>query len=60
MLLFGYVYVYLFIPETKGLSLEEVSTVTVALGPLFTFVARSMKCIALESNLGTLLGGHHT
>ncbi|RDB29189.1 Hexose transporter 2 [Hypsizygus marmoreus] len=24
MLLFGYVYVYLFIPETKGLSLEEV------------------------------------
>jgi hypothetical protein len=25
MLLFGWVYVYLFIPETKGLSLEEVS-----------------------------------
>ena len=24
MLLFGYVYVYLFIPETKGLTLEEV------------------------------------
>lgn len=24
MLLFGWVYVYLFIPETKGLSLEEV------------------------------------
>ena len=24
MLVFGYVYVYLFIPETKGLSLEEV------------------------------------
>lgn len=24
MLLFGYAYVYLFIPETKGLSLEEV------------------------------------
>lgn len=24
MLLFGYGYVYLFIPETKGLSLEEV------------------------------------
>ncbi|KAG6857299.1 hypothetical protein H0H87_006492 [Tephrocybe sp. NHM501043] len=24
MLLFGYIYVYLFIPETKGLSLEEV------------------------------------
>ncbi|KXN85730.1 Hexose transporter 2 [Leucoagaricus sp. SymC.cos] len=24
MLLFGYVYVYLFVPETKGLSLEEV------------------------------------
>lgn len=26
MLLFGYLYVYLFIPETKGLSLEEVSS----------------------------------
>ncbi len=26
MLLFGYVYVYLFVPETKGLSLEEVSS----------------------------------
>ena len=25
MLVFGFVYVYLFIPETKGLSLEEVS-----------------------------------
>jgi hypothetical protein len=25
MLLFGYVYVYLFIPETKGMTLEEVS-----------------------------------
>ena len=24
MLVFGFVYVYLFIPETKGLSLEEV------------------------------------
>jgi hypothetical protein len=24
VLLFGWVYVYLFIPETKGLSLEEV------------------------------------
>ena len=24
MLLFGYVYVYLFIPETRGLTLEEV------------------------------------
>lgn len=24
MLVFGYVYVWLFIPETKGLSLEEV------------------------------------
>ena len=26
MLLFGYVYVYLFIPETRGLTLEEVRT----------------------------------
>ena len=26
MLLFGYVYVYFFIPETRGLTLEEVRT----------------------------------
>ena len=25
MLIFGYGYVYLFVPETRGLSLEEVS-----------------------------------
>jgi len=30
MLIFGYVYVYLFIPETKGLSLEEVDEMYVA------------------------------
>ncbi|KAK7451798.1 hypothetical protein VKT23_012476 [Stygiomarasmius scandens] len=30
MLVFGYVYVYLFIPETKGLSLEEVDEMYVA------------------------------
>ena len=28
MLLFGYVYVYLFIPKTRGLTLEEVCTFT--------------------------------
>ena len=28
MLVFGFVYVWLFIPETKGLSLEEVRPVT--------------------------------
>jgi hypothetical protein len=60
MLLFGYVYVYLFIPETKGLSLEEVSIINLALKPLFTLVSRSMKCIAPESNLGILPNGRHT
>ena len=30
MLVFGYVYVYLAIPETKGLSLEEVDEMYVA------------------------------
>ena len=36
MLVFGFVYVYLFIPETKGLSLEEVSFI---LKMLFIFFA---------------------
>ena len=27
MLIFGYGYVYLFVPETRGLSLEEVNVV---------------------------------
>ena len=51
MLLFGYGYVYLFIPETRGLTLEEVCN--------FVFVVsreshscRSMKCIGRALNLG--------
>ena len=36
MLVFGFVYVYLFIPETKGLSLEEVLFI---LKMLFIFFA---------------------
>jgi hypothetical protein len=58
MLLFGYGYVYLFIPETRGLTLEEVCR--------FLFVitqeshsCRSMKCIVRVLNLGTPLSGNH-
>jgi hypothetical protein len=58
MLLFGYGYVYLFIPETRGLTLEEVCR--------FKFViskeshsCRSMNCIGRVLNLGTPLSGNH-
>jgi hypothetical protein len=58
MLLFGYGYVYLFIPETRGLTLEEVCR--------FLFVVtreshscRSMNCIGRALNLGIPLSGNH-
>ena len=59
MLLFGYGYVYLFIPETRGLTLEEVRTCTLLFVAIReSYGCRSMKCIVRVLNLGTPLNGN--
>ena len=57
MLLFGYGYVYLFIPETRGLTLEEVRTLLFVAIPE-SYGCRWMKCIVQVLNLGTPLNGN--
>lgn len=63
MLVFGWFYVFLFIPETKGLSLEEASPATVSeycfMLLIDVTVFRLMSCIELISNRGNRLGGDH-
>jgi hypothetical protein len=59
MLLFGYVYVYLFIPETRGLTLEEVCRFLFVVITQKSHSCRSMNCIGRALNLGTPLSGNH-
>jgi Sugar (and other) transporter len=62
MLVFGFGYVYLFIPETKGLSLEEVcsSRMLDCGGTLFNNGTRLTRCTAQVSSPGTPRHGSHT
>lgn len=56
MLVFGFIYVYLFIPETKGLSLEEVRVTLNIVDPMRpdpNSLRRLMRCTAPESHHGT-------
>ena len=56
-LLFGYGYVYLFIPETRGLSLEEVCSILFVI-TRESHSCRLMYCIVWVLNLGTRLSGN--
>ena len=57
MLLFGWLYTYLFIPETVGLTLEEVRVTISTEITSADRSARSMSCIDLGSNHGILAVG---
>ena len=59
MLLFGFGYVYLFIPETRGLTLEEVCKFLFVISTREFHSCRSMNCIGRTLNLGTPLSGNH-
>ena len=60
MLVFGFIYVYLFIPETKGLSLEEVLVTLNVVSPTRSdpnSFRRLMRCTAPGSRHGTRPSG---
>ena len=53
----GFVFVYFAIPETKGLSLEEVSPLDRSLAELTRTASRSTYCTGPTSNPGDRPGG---